>query len=358
MTTRPPRPDNELLDDLAAYATDALDDDEHLAVEATLLADNGAAAISAAFQSAAVAYATATAQPDLRTEAPPAELRARVLDAAFDRRAPISTVAAGVVDTHMIETERLELLVRRLTLEQFSLPLDPPEFAGWTVRDLVAHLCSNEALLAQVAGAPIDVPERDNSNDTRTAAVIARHQTMTIDESIAEYRAARLAVDRTVRSLVEHALDEEIEWWGMPMRLRDALVLRAFETWTHADDVRRAVGLAAAPPSAPVLKRMSSAAVEWMPLAISTTGKDYRDRSMVIDLTGPGGERYHIDLSGAGRSLESVEPDAVLRIDAVVFCQAIGSRAWLYEGELPIEAEGERGLAEDLIANIDALAVL
>src|SRR5262249_2580067 len=153
---------------------------------------------------------------------------------AFARRAPRSTSAADVVDTHLIESERFELLARRLRPEQLELPLDAPEFAGWTVRDLVAHVTSNEALLAQMTGAPIGVPERANSNDARTAAVIERHRTMTIAESVGELERARLAVDRQVRGLDQDALGEQIEWWGSPMRLREVLVLRAFETWTHA----------------------------------------------------------------------------------------------------------------------------
>lgn len=356
MTSERKRYDDELLDGLAAYAIDALDDGERLAIEATLLADDGAASIAAAFQAAAVEYAVA-AEPELRREAPPS-LRADVQAAAFAARPPIAVSTADACDTHLIESERFELLVQRLGDEQWAAALDAQEFAGWTVRDLHAHVASNEALLAQALGAPIGVPEIDDSNEQRTAAVIERHRTMSTTDTVAEYRRARLAADRSARDRSDVGLDEPISFWGQPMRARDALVLRSFETWTHADDIRRAVGLPSSPPPAPVIKRMSMTAASWLPMAIAATTPDHHDKTIVLDLTGPGGDRYHVSLGDLDRDLADVTPDAVLHIDVVAFCQGVGKRAYLFDGGIPFDAEGELELADDVMAKIDLLAVL
>jgi len=350
------QPDDEALDDLAAYATDALDHDERLRLETTLLTDQGCEQITAGFQEAAVEYAFAA---DASMVVPPApELRRRVLEAAFDTRPPVAVVATAARDTHLIETERYELLISRLDEEQMSRILDVPELNGWSVKDLHAHLSSNEALLAQALGNTIDVPETDDSNDGRTMEVIRRHREMATPEVLDEYRRARLAADTAVAERGDEGPDTEITFWGRPMRAHDALVLRAFETWIHADDIRRAVGLPMVPPAAPVIKTMSVLASRWLPPQIAACTPAHHDKSILLDLTGAGGGRFHVSLGDPERDLTAVTPDAVLHVDVVAFCHGVGRRAFLHEDEIAYEADGDTGLAVDVMAKIDLIAVL
>jgi uncharacterized protein (TIGR03083 family) len=357
MTTDPLPAD---LDELAAHAVDALDADEAHAVEASLAGDargdDRDAAMLEVLRLAGGEYAAAMA-PSFEA-APPAGLRGTTIARAFGRRSAVGVRAADVRVVHLVETERVELLARSLSVDDWSRTVDPPEFVGWTVKDLFAHLASNEALLAQAVGAAIAVPEREESNEARTALVLERHRGLTPAEAIDEYRTARLAVDGEVVAYGADELVREISWWGSPMRLDDALVLRAFETWTHADDIRRATGAAGVSPSADVLARMSGTAVTWMPLSISATGRDYTGRSIVIDLTGPGGGTHHVYLGFDAHDLTGVEPDATIRLDVVAYCRALGDRGWLYEGGLSYESDGDEELVGDFVSTLDALAVL
>src|SRR4029077_4654537 len=51
----------------------------------------------------------------------------------------------------------------------------------------------------------------------------------------------------------------------------DTLVIRAFETWTHHDDLRRALARDAAHPDAEVLRTMAELAMKALPLALAVT---------------------------------------------------------------------------------------
>ena len=183
-------------DMLAAYALDAVDEDDALMIDAELATSAEAASDVALLQSAAGEYAAATS-PDIR---PPAELRDRVLTNAFATREGMAPTPADARDVHRLEAERFSLLLRQLTQAQWDASVDPPEFAGWTVRDLVSHVAASEALTAQLLGSPLaQVPETDTGNESRTALVQARHRGMSVDEIVDEFEAATRCRDRGSR---------------------------------------------------------------------------------------------------------------------------------------------------------------
>lgn len=348
-------PGDDRLDDLAAYALDAVDGDEAAAIAAVLHADATAAETEAVLRAAAGEYAGA-AEPPVDAVAPGA-LRDRILGRAHAQRPPTEVQPASAVEVHRIETERFELLLRRLTPEQWRLGIDPPEFAGWTIHDLAAHVTSNQDLLAQLLGRPVPgVPETVNANEERTEQVIARHRGLTPDETIAEYRAARLAVDEVVSAMSTDELDVDIDWWGMQLRVFTALVVRSFETWTHADDIRRALGLAHLPPPAPALKTMSQASSSWAPVMLLAGGLSHPDRSVRYHLTGPGGGAVDVDLGFDGRDLTGVAPDAEITVDIVDFCRTVGGRG--DHRTLTYRATGDVDLARDVVSCLHLVSSL
>ena len=75
----------------------------------------------------------------------------------------------------------------------------------------------------------------------------ARHAGRSPALAVAELEASAEAADRAVSQRGEARLDEPIEWWGGHAATGVVLLIRAFETWTHADDVRRAIGTAMVP---------------------------------------------------------------------------------------------------------------
>ncbi len=225
------------------------------------------------------------------------------------------------------------------------------------MRDLASHVAASEALTAQLLDVAVaTVPESDLGNESRTLLTQARHRTLTTDELVDELELAA--------SAVTHALDEmdaetiettELTWWGAEMRLSTLCVSRAFETWTHADDIRRAVGRDALPPPAPSLATMSARAAEWTGLMLAVAGHDMAPTRAILELTGAGGSTHPIEL-GLEPAPADAPPAFTLRLDIVEFCLALGRRA--PADGLHVQVEGDAELAADLIDAFPALAQL
>ncbi|MEZ5145409.1 MAG: maleylpyruvate isomerase family mycothiol-dependent enzyme [Acidimicrobiales bacterium] len=351
-----PIPDDEL-DTLAVHALDALDPDEALAVEAALMADERARDVATSFRAAAGELAVAAdGETEPRPRCAPGPRRRphrppRRGDRRGDgRRGP---PGGGVAPAgHPRAADRRAVVRRRR----------PPEFAGWTVHDLVAHVATSEALFAQLLGlAEPSVPETVNANDERTAAAHARHRSLSPTIALAEYEAAAAAIDAAASAMTEADLEHEVEWWGVPMRVATVLVHRAFETWIHHDDVRRAIGLAESAPPAATIRTMSRRALGWLPLMLGAGGHDASGRVARVVLGGAGGGDYVVDLTdgsflGDDADRDRARVDVELRADIVGFCQAIGNR--VPAGGLAYEAEGDTALAADLVACLPLLAGL
>lgn len=347
-----------LLDDLAAFALDAVDLEEAVTIEARLATDPDAARIERGFRETAGALA-AGVQPDDGPEVRAAvqAMRARVIGAAHAQRPPVAIDPATAIEVHRIEGERLLMLLHRLRDEQWSLPLDPPEFAGWTIKDLVAHLASNEGNAAQVLGLSHPVlPETTNDNEARTAEVLVRHRSMTDAETLAELEACFRAVDEKVTELGVEGIEEDIQWWGMDIRIMTMLIVRSFETWTHADDIRRAVGLPQLPPPATSIARMSQVAASWAPLMMLNRGHDLSGTAIELHLTGVGGGAHFVNLGFEELDPGTHAPAAVVTIDVLDYCRVIGDR--LDPADVSYEATGDLDLARRYVGTLDALATL
>jgi uncharacterized protein (TIGR03083 family) len=353
-------PPTTSLDDLAVYALDAHETDDETAIESHLLASPEAARWERALRDAAGELAAGS---DEVTPSP--HLRQRVLAAAFHRRTPGSDDdgrdAGGAVEVHRIELRRALELLDGLAADDWELSLGPPEFAGWTVHDLVVHLAANESLLAARLDVPLaGTPETSGDNDARTAAARTRHQGRPPAEALGELRAAGDAVDRRATSLDDDALDAMIDWWGLTTRVRTALLVRAFETWTHADDVRRALGLPALPPPPASLRTMSATACGLVPLMLAVADVHRPGRVVRFTFTDLGGASFDVALDEFGQAgpadAAPGQVDAAIEVDAISFCRCVANR--LPPTELAYRSTGDAVLAREVIDATPTLAVL
>jgi uncharacterized protein (TIGR03083 family) len=344
------------LDELAAFALDAVDPSEARSIEAHLAADDGAATAERSLRRAAGEFG-AVASVAVET-APPPTLRARVLAAARDRRTPVAGGEATPVEMHRIELARALTLLRGLDPDMWTRPVDPPEFRGWTVHDVVVHLLANESLLASALGLDLpSTPELETTNERRTRSTQIRHRDLPPGAALDELEAAAAAIDTHVSSLSEEDLDRTVPYWGLPLTIGRALSVRAFETWTHADDVRRAAGLAEVPPPGPSLSAMCRAAVGLVPDMLRARGIDQPGRLVRFRLTGPGGGTWDVALDGGGARVPgTVTPDTELILDTVDLCRAVSDRQ--PAGGLRFESRGDDRLAGQIVGAIPALAVL
>ena len=137
---------------------------------------------------------------------------------------------------------------------------------------------------------------------------------------------------------------------GMRLPLSALLVARAFELWTHDNDIRRAAGLPATVPDPPTLALMTRLAARLLPHAAARTGL-HEPVNVHLVLTGPGGGTWDIAV-GAG------PPDPVsIRIvaDAVGFCRLVANRA--APADLDLHVTGDPGRAAGVLAAASALAL-
>lgn len=343
--------------DLAAYALDALDDTEARTVETVLASDASAAAVAARLRRAAGALG---ASADVDT-APPLDLRDRVLAAARAERAPATLDFHPTTPTelHRIQGEHLVDLLRSLRPADWTARVDPPEFAGWTVGDLVAHLATVEAYLAHQLGAPLaDLPERSPVNEERSAAAIARHRTLTPAQAVDELEACLAAVDDDVER-GEHPSERPIVWWGNGSSVERILVVRSFELWVHASDIARAVGRPEPVPSAPSLRTMSDLATTLTPIMCEVAGTLPAGAThgwVRFELTGPGGATHDIALPGDPATPLAGDPVATLTIGIVDYCRAVAAR--VDPDGLRYDVTGDESVAAAVVAALPALATL
>jgi uncharacterized protein (TIGR03083 family) len=291
--------------------------------------------------------------------APAPELRTRVLTTARRRREPAPMFAgASPIDVHRIELSRAILLLHDLAADDWVRPVDPPEFAGWTVHDVVVHLVANESLLAEQLGVPVaGIPETDRDNEGRTARARARHAGRSPAHALAELESAAEATDTEVMDRGESRLQELIDWWGGQAPTRIAVLVRAFETWTHADDIRRAVGTPMVVPPPGSLLTMTNTACGFVPAMLAARGLDHSGRRLRFRFTDLGDITWDVDLGVVG----AVGPargavDAEVVIDAAATCRGISAR--IDPRDQTYDVTGDAQLARDVIEALPALAVL
>jgi uncharacterized protein (TIGR03083 family) len=332
--------DDTMLDELlGAYALDAVDADEAVAVEEYLERAPRAAHEVARLRKAA-AWIGAT-----EALTPPPELHDTVLEAATSRRSA-RTEDDPFLAVYLSVTSRFDAVLDEMT----DGLLDVRTFNGLTVRELVIHLASMESTVAQVIGRPTvpDVNELDI--ERRTAIFVERFR----DRPLRDVREVwRASVDVIRQWFVGEPPDTSVHVFGITVRRDSLLVTRAFETWTHTDDLRRVLGRDLEPPASPTLRRMADLSVTSMPAALEVAGRARPGKTARIVLTGEGGGDWLIPF---GFAEVGEAPDVVLTADVVDWCRCVSER--LAPEALPREVEGDPDLADDLAAASSAFATL
>ncbi len=272
----------------------------------------------------------------------PASVRDRTLSAALAQRkqgSHIAILASGdAAKAFQAQARELERLFDSLALDDWHLPTA----ADWTIGELVAHLIAVEEYFGSLLGLwSFEVP----------VGTLADHRAMsgpTIERYASSAPADVIARWREVTNAVLHALDEpsrlptDVVFHTLPLRLPNVLVTRAFELWTHADDVRRALAQPLCEPPADHIAVMSSLAVRSTPAGLMLAGMNHDDRRIHIVLTGRGGGAWSV---GYGQS-SPPKADTVFVTDAVDFCRMAAGRIDL--ADLDADITGDERFARDI----------
>jgi uncharacterized protein (TIGR03083 family) len=277
----------------------------------------------------------------------PDSLRDRVLRAAAAVRPPGRP-------THPPPHIRGAVAFRR-TVARFGALLDElaePEWSAPALRDLdvqglVGHLIGvEEAFVAGLTGRS-DPARSDHVADTQAAARRQSGRPTALTRREWSDRAAD-----SIAAVADRDPEETAHFFGLTLPLDAVLVVRAFELWTHDEDVRRATGRTLAAPDPECLARMVTLVTTLLPLAVEQAGRARPGTTVRLVLTGPAGGTWDVDLGGTGRPGPA---SARVVVDAAQFCRAVADRANTVTTGAVVS--GDRDLVGDLFVGAAALAL-
>jgi uncharacterized protein (TIGR03083 family) len=174
----------------------------------------------------------------------------------------------------------------QLTDEQWAAPTDLP---GWSVKDNVSHVVAEELFLLGEPGPdhelPADLPHVKSDFARSIEVPIDFRRALPGAQVLAELKAVTARRLDVLRNYTEADLDETVDFAGRNMPLRTVLGIRAFDCWTHEQDVRRAVGVPLALDglgAALTQARLLRALAHWADEVPAAAG-----RTVILETTGP-----------------------------------------------------------------------
>lgn len=238
-----------------------------------------------------------------------------------------------------------------LTPEQWEAPTALP---GWSVKDNVSHIVSEESLMLGDPKPSHELPpglthlRSDFARELEVAIDYRRSQPG--EQVLAELQSVatrRLAV---LRAYDETALDQEVDFAGRSRPLRDALGIRLFDCWIHEQDIRRALqrpgGLDtdAARLTHERLVRALSHLADDVPAAAG--------RVVVIETTGPVPAASTLRLGDEPTCTVGRAPDAdvVITTSFDVFIELATGRATYDERASDVAMTGDGDLGRELVS--------
>jgi uncharacterized protein (TIGR03083 family) len=218
-----------------------------------------------------------------------------------------------------------------------------PVLRDLDVQGLVGHLIGVEHDVHRALAGDPAVAAADHVASTQAAAVrqVARAPAGTR----AEWRHAADCTLDLVRSADRSA---RVALHGLRLPVRTLLVVRAFEVWTHENDIRQAVGWAASVPDASTLRLMTDLAARLLPQAGAGLGEATDIR---LVLTGPGGGTWDVTV---GTGPPAAAPVAIVT-DAVGFCRLAANR--VTPAELDVSVTGDPARAAAVLFAVSTLAL-
>ena len=218
-----------------------------------------------------------------------------------------------------------------------------PVLRDLDVQGLVGHLIGVEHDVHRALAGDPAVADADHVESTQAAAV--RQAASAPAGTRTEWRHA---ADRTldlVRSADARAV---VALHGLRLPVRMLLVVRAFELWTHENDIRQAVGWAASVPDPSTLRLMTDLAARLVPQAGAGLGEATDVR---LVLTGPGGGTWDVTVGSGPPAATSV----AIVTDAVGFCRLAANR--VTPAELDVSVTGDPARAAAVLVAVTTLAL-
>jgi uncharacterized protein (TIGR03083 family) len=213
------------------------------------------------------------------------------------------------------------------------------------VQGLAGHLIGVEEDVQRALSDDPVAEHQDHVTSTQPAA--DRQAGRAVAATRADWRGA---ADRTLELVRDADMAGEVTVWGIPLPLGAALVARAFELWTHENDIRRVAGLAASVPDVSTLRLMTELATSMLPFGAMLAGLQGPINLRLV-LTGAGGGTWDVVIGG-----DEPGPATIgIVTDVVAFCRLAANR--LDPADLDMDVTGDQGRAAGVLAAASALAL-
>ncbi|HEX3488832.1 MAG TPA: maleylpyruvate isomerase family mycothiol-dependent enzyme, partial [Streptosporangiaceae bacterium] len=208
-----------------------------------------------------------------------------------------------------------------------------PVLRDLDVQGLVGHLTGVEEDMQRGLDGDSEVAQADHVASTQPAAL--RQAGRDPAQTQAEWAQAAQRTLARVGDVTDP--DVVLPVYALPLPLSMWLVVRAFELWTHENDIRRAVGLPASVPDPATLRLMTDLVAGVLPLAGAVTGLD-QPISLRLVLTGPGGGTWNVRF---GQPDQEPVPMRIVT-DAIAFCRLAANRAAPADLDLDLAGDPEQ----------------
>jgi uncharacterized protein (TIGR03083 family) len=264
----------------------------------------------------------------------PTGLRDRVLAASraarSGGRATPEAPAISAAEAFARAADAFTGLLSTLSLAQWQTPV----LRDLDVQGLVGHLTGVERDVQRALANDPHVADIDHVASTQELAAVQRGREPA--RTLAQWRAAADETLAQVEASNRNAGDV-LSMHGMRLSLDSLLVVRAFELWTHENDIRLGVGLPASVPDASTLTLMTDLAVRLLPHAVTRTSSVPKPRHLHLVLTGEGGGTWDVPLGERAPTPDA--EDLMIVVDAVDFCRLVANR--VAPTELDVRADGD-----------------
>lgn len=299
-------------------------------------------------------------------------LRARVLEGCLGRRPARIPVPewAGPYDA---ETARLDAFLGDLGNPEWDMPIRLFWSGGereLTLCGVLAHLGSVDGLVAMAIGLDDPLgPDAPHTIAERTAEAAVRCSSHPRGFVRNKWRTQTRDIVRTLSFAGTISGGLPVDFTGLILPIRDALIDRAFECWIHADDIASALDYPYEPPAPRHLNRFIDLAVRQLPAALAErrraglassagwlTEAGTPGRTLRLDVEGEGGGHWYIPLDSPAAIASPETTVATVALEGVEFCQlAAGHRQ---PEELATGQYGDREAIHDVLSATASLSRL
>jgi uncharacterized protein (TIGR03083 family) len=193
---------------------------------------------------------------------------------------------------------------------------------GWRIRDVVGHVAAAEVAAAGVlvGEEPAELQEFLKSDAARTDPSVAgfnrfavqRRADAPLFQVIREWGAAAdLFLVRASTVSEDDWRNRRVPWFAGEIPVRYLVQSRVAEWWSHGEVIRAGAGLLPRQEHDPIYA-LNDLAIRALPWALGLAGRSYRGRSVLFELEGAGGGRWHHGLGAREVPAEGRLADATV----------------------------------------------